>query len=557
MYKTNVENETKMVDSKPRVPKGMWVKCNTCKHLLYKKELVENLYICPFCSSYFRMPAEERISNILDNNSFKELYTNIEVGNPIDFPGYNDKILKIRSSTNLHEAIVVGSGKINDIDILIGACDTRFLMGSMGYIVGEKITNLFEFAIQKKLPVVLFNCSGGARMQEGIIALMQMAKTAAVIKKHSEAGLLYISILTDPTTGGVAASFAMLGDIIIAEPKALIGFAGPRVIEETIRQKLPEGFQRSEFLLEHGLIDDIIQRKDLRTYLGKIIMYHIPQKLKSIQDIKEKNILAKSNDLNTKDSWYKVLLSRKSNRPTALEFIQNIFEEFIEFHGDREMEEDHAIIGGIARLHEISITVVAHQKGHNVKERIKRNFGMPHPAGYKKALRLMKEAEKFKRPIITFIDTPGAACGIKAEEKGEAIAIAQILFEMSSLRVPILSILIGEGGSGGALGLAVANEVWALENATYSIISPEGFAAILWKDTKKAKEASAVMKMTTDELIKLGVIEKIIPEGEAIRENINSISTIIRNDIISFINKMSQKDVKEIIKMRYNRFRKL
>lgn len=549
--KVNSENRSNII--MPSVPAGKWIKCNNCNKILYKKELVENNYICPECHYYFRISAKERIISILDENSFQELYTDIPDCDPINFPNYPEKLCQIKQNTKLHEAVIVGRGKIGKMNVLIGVCDTQFLMGSMGYVVGEKITRLFELALKEKLPVIIFSCSGGARMQEGIISLMQMAKTASVVKRYSKEELLYISVLTDPTTGGVAASFSMLGDIIIAEPNALIGFAGPRVIEQTIKQKLPNGFQKSEFLLKHGFIDAIIQRPDLKDYLTKILSLHNKRSIKSKLAIIEENT---SISILPKDSWSKVLLSRRADRPTSIDYIEKIFDDFIELHGDHETGDDPAIIGGIASIEGISVTVIGHQKGRNTIENVERNFAMAHPEGYRKAIRLMKQAEKFGRPIITFIDTPGAACDIEAEKRGEATAIAKSLFEMALLRVPILSILIGEGGSGGALGIAVANEVWALENATYSILSPEGFASILWKNGERAKEASAVMKMTADELIKLNIIEKIIPENKiATRKDFKSITIFMKKNIISFINRMSQKSSKEVVEMRYARFR--
>lgn len=222
----------------PAVPPGMWIKCTKCGKLIYRKELEKNKFICMKCGKYFRMPSENRILDIIDEGSFVELFTDVLDKNPIDFPGYSEKKEIIKKETNLKEAVITGKASIGHIEVMLGVCDTRYLMGSMGYIVGEKITKLFENATKAQLPVIMINCSGGARMQEGIISLMQMAKTVDSVKQHSDAGLLYISVLTDPTTGGVAASFAMLGDVILAEPNSLIGFAGPRVIEQTTKQKL-------------------------------------------------------------------------------------------------------------------------------------------------------------------------------------------------------------------------------------------------------------------------------------------------------------------------------
>ena len=534
----------------PAVPPGMWIKCTKCGKLIYRKELEKNKFICMKCGKYFRMPSENRILDIIDEGSFVELFTDVLDKNPIDFPGYSEKKEIIKKETNLEEAVITGKASIGHIEVMLGVCDTRYLMGSMGYIVGEKITKLFENATKAQLPVIMINCSGGARMQEGIISLMQMAKTVDSVKQHSDAGLLYISVLTDPTTGGVAASFAMLGDVILAEPNSLIGFAGPRVIEQTTKQKLPVGFQTSEFLYEHGFLDMIVIRRELKERIYEILKAH--QKPKDIER-KHKTISA-CTFCDYKDSLKKVQLSRKIDRPTTVDYITHVFERFIEFHGDGETGEDQAIIGGIAFLDNIPVTVIGHQKGKTTEERIIRNFGMAHPEGYRKAIRLMKEAEKFRRPIITFIDTPGAACGVEAEKRGEASAIAKCIYEMFNLKVPILSILIGEGGSGGALGLAVANEVWAMENSTYSILSPEGFASILWKNEKRAKEAANLMKMTAKDLLDLGVIEKILPEGNEASE-FKVITDFLQVQILDFIYNMSLKNEDEIVASRETRFR--
>ena len=534
----------------PAVPPGMWIKCTKCGKLIYRKELEKNKFICMKCGKYFRMPSENRILDIIDEGSFVELFTDVLDKNPIDFPGYSEKKEIIKKETYLEEAVITGKASIGHIEVMLGVCDTRYLMGSMGYIVGEKITKLFENATKAQLPVIMINCSGGARMQEGIISLMQMAKTVDSVKQHSDAGLLYISVLTDPTTGGVAASFAMLGDVILAEPNSLIGFAGPRVIEQTTKQKLPVGFQTSEFLYEHGFLDMIVIRRELKERIYEILKAH--QKPKVIE--RKRKTISACTFCDYKDSWKKVQLSRKIDRPTTVDYITHVFERFIEFHGDGETGEDQAIIGGIAFLDNIPVTVIGHQKGKTTEERIIRNFGMAHPEGYRKAIRLMKEAEKFRRPIITFIDTPGAACGVEAEKRGEASAIAKCIYEMFNLKVPILSILIGEGGSGGALGLAVANEVWAMENSTYSILSPEGFASILWKNEKRAKEAANLMKMTAKDLLDLGVIEKILPEGNEASE-FKVITDFLQVQILDFIYNMSLKNEDEIVASRESRFR--
>lgn len=265
------EPTAKRVQNKVDIPVGKWVKCDKCKEIIYKETLRENLSICPNCGGYFRMHINKRLESIIDEGTYKKFDFNIDTTNPLNLEDYPKKLKSLREKTGIQEAVSSGIGKINGEEVVICVMDSGFLMGSMGIVVGEKITYSIEKAIELELPIIIFCVSGGARMQEGIISLMQMAKTTSAIEKLNEAGLLYISVLTDPTYGGVTASFASLADIILAEPGAMIGFAGQRVIEQTIGEELPEGFQTAEFLLEHGFIDKIVERKDLKNTLAKLI----------------------------------------------------------------------------------------------------------------------------------------------------------------------------------------------------------------------------------------------------------------------------------------------
>lgn len=557
MFKKNRKSYIPLKSERPEVPEGLLKKCNKCGAAILTEEVKSAGYICPKCQGYFRVHAYERIRMTVDEDSFEEWEKDMEFVNPLEFRGYEEKVKSLKEKTGLSEAVVTGKASIEGNPAVIAVCDGRFLMASMGQVVGEKITRAVERATKEQLPVIIFACSGGARMQEGIVSLMQMAKTAAALKRHSDAGLLYVSVLTDPTTGGVTASFAMLGDVILAEPKALIGFAGPRVIEQTIGEKLPKGFQRSEFLLEHGFIDRIVERKETRTVLGNILqMHHTAQNpviQKPVQTVEKEQ-----QSVQEKDAWERVTISRKNDRPVGQDYIRILFSDFLEFHGDRCYGDDPAIIGGIARFAGIPVTVIAQAKGKSTKENVAHHFGMPSPEGYRKALRLMKQAEKFKRPILLFVDTPGAFCGIEAEERGQGEAIARNLFAMSSMKVPILSVVIGEGGSGGALALAVADEVWMLENAIYSVLSPEGFASILWKDSKRASEAAAVMKLTAADLKKLGVIEAVIAEPEVYtEETMQSVVFVLQKKITEFLDTHCNFSPEELAAQRYERFRKM
>lgn len=562
--------------SKPEVPEGLLRKCNKCGGAIITEEVKNNYYICPKCGGYFRVHAYRRVEMVADEGTFEEWDQGLATINPLEYKGYEEKLQTLREKTGLEEAVITGKACIDGTEVVLGVCDGRFLMASMGEVVGEKITRAVERATKEKLPVIIFACSGGARMQEGIVSLMQMAKTSAALKRHSDAGLLYISVLTDPTTGGVTASFAMLGDVILAEPKALIGFAGPRVIEQTIGQKLPKGFQRSEFLLEHGFIDGIVERPQLKETLSQILLLHEKADREEIEEGIEEGIQTSEDSEKIEvqsesagseepgvhnrlaEAWDRVQLSRMNDRPVGSDYIRALFTDFIEFHGDRCFADDKAIIGGVARFHGMPVTVIAQAKGTNTKENIERNFGMPSPDGYRKALRLMKQAEKFDRPVICMVDTPGAFCGLEAEERGQGEAIARNIYEMSGLKVPALSIVIGEGGSGGALAMATADEVWMLENSIYSILSPEGFASILWKDSTRAREAASVMKLTASDLKHMGIVEKVFPEPSHYTvQNLKEVTYALENEIERFLIHYGRMSVEERLEHRYDRFRKM
>ena len=559
------ENKSNEAQPQQQEPDKSLVKCPKCGRMVNRDKVVKKKYICYECGGYFRVKTNNRIRMVADPKTFEPWFEDMAVSNPLNYEGYEDKLAAAREKTGLNEAVTVGRCKVFGEDIVLGICDSRFMMASMGHVVGEKITRAIERATALKLPVFLFCCSGGARMQEGIISLMQMEKTAAAIRKHGDAGLLYCSILTDPTTGGVTASFAMLGDVIMAEPGALVGFAGPRVIKQTIGQDLPEGFQTSEFLVEHGIIDGIVKRENLKKTIYFLIKTHQCNGKKTYADYKpneefhfelSETLKEQSWFSSPRSAWEKVKAVRQVERPSASDYIAYIFDFFVESHGDRAFRDDKAMIGGLAFIDGQPVTIIADEKGKDFKECQERNFGMPMPEGYRKALRLMKQAEKFNRPIISFVNTSGAFCGIEAEERGQGEAIARNLMEMSSLKVPVLCLMIGEGGSGGALATAVGNEVWMMENATYSILSPEGFASILWKDANRAKEASEVMNITAQDLKRLGVIEEIIPEfGGADRKTTEAIAGYMKEHIKEFLKKYDGKSGEQIAEERYQRFR--
>jgi acetyl-CoA carboxylase carboxyl transferase subunit beta len=384
-----------------------------------------------------------------------------------------------------------------------------------------------------------------------------------VARLHEE-GVLFISLLTDPTYGGVSASFATLADILVSEPRSYIGFAGPKVIEQTIRQQLPENFQTSEFLLEHGMLDLVEPRENLRGALRKALELHGLARGSGdpaagedgLPPVEGPGPITEPAELPARPAWDVVQLARHLERPNTLEYIGHIFDDFQEFSGDRLYEEDAAIVAGVARLGETAVVVVGQQKGHTTSEMMARNFGMPEPEGYRKALRLMQHGAKFRMPIVTFVDTAGAYPGIGAEERGQSIAIARSIMEMSRLPVPIVTVVTGEGGSGGALAIAVGDRVLMMENAYYSVISPEGCSTILFKDATQAPRAAEALRLTAPDLVRLRIMDGIItePEGGAHTDPVTAAANV-KAAIVGSLRELLRLQADDLLQQRYDRFR--
>lgn len=507
-----------------------YVKCPGCRRIIDLEQLEASHDVCPRCGHHMRLGARKRLEATVDAGSFEEWDAELEATDILAFPGYIEKLERAQRSTGDKDAVLCGRATIGGEPCAIFIMDGDFMMGSMGSVVGEKICRTFERAAELRLPVVGITVSGGARMQEGTTSLMQMAKVSGARARFAKTGLPYLVLLTDPTTGGVTASFAMEGDIILAEPGALIGFAGPRVVEQTTHKRLPAGFQRSEFLLEHGFLDLIVERENVPATLSELLALHagripaadaphvLPERHEPHTLLKKAGRKRRRGGNEAPSAYDIVQAARSVEHPTALELIELGFDGFIELHGDRYFSDDPAIVGGIAWVGDQVFTVIGTERGRSTKERVARNFGSAHPEGYRKAQRLMKEAERFGRPVLCLIDTAGAYCGIGAEERGQGEAIASNLVVMSELETPIVSIVVGEGGSGGALALAVADRVLMLDNAAYSVVSPEGCASILWKTTDRAADAAEALALTAPRLAELGIVDGTITSSGTHRE---------------------------------------
>jgi acetyl-CoA carboxylase carboxyl transferase subunit beta len=448
-------------------------------------------------------------------------------------------------------------------------------------------------------------------MQEGTLALMQLAKTLAALERLRAGGVPFVSILSDPTTGGVFASFAAVGDVNIAEPDALIGFAGARVTAGTIAAELPAGFQRAEFLFSHGFVDRVVARADLRTELTHLLRLLPPRGIGALEVGTDEALPAfrplsflssiadrvgelASGDgtgpgaspddalpapvpatpaadadgsptagpfasgASTDEVWRRVQLARNLGRPRTLEFIDAMADDFVELHGDRLFGDDEAMVAGLARIAGRRVVVIGQQKGADTDENIRRNFGMPHPEGYRKAMRVMELAERAGLPVVTFVDVPGAHPGPESEERGIAEAIARSIGLMSRLRTPIVAVITGEGGSGGALAIAVGDVVIALENAVYSVISPEGCASILWRTSDEAATAAAAMRMSAADQHTLGVVDIVVAEpGEGAHDEPAETAKRLRAIIVERLDALTELPIDALLESRYRRYRAL
>lgn len=496
-----------------------WLVCRGCGSLVYAKRFATAHRVCPDCGHHHPLTASERIGQLLDAGSVSRVGGPAHTADPLGFADakpYPERVAQARAATGLDEAVVCVRGAIDGRPVVAAVMDFRFMGGSLGGAVGELVAEAAESALRDRVPLLLVCASGGARMQEGVVALMQMAKTSGALARLDAAGVLTVSLITDPTFGGVAASYATLCDVIVAEPGARLGFAGPRVIAQTIRQELPPGFQRAEFLLAHGIVDVVAKRAELRSVLGKLLTAAAPPDPPApAPAVPTPDPLVRDPELLApRDPWATVRAARALERPSTLSYFAHLLDDFQELRGDRAHGDCPAIVGGTARFAGRTVVAVGHEKGESLAELATRNYGMATPSGYRKAMRLMRLAAKLRAPVLTFVDTPGAYPGIEAEEQGQCVAIAESIRLMAALPVPIVGVVTGEGGSGGALALAVADRVLMLADAVYSVISPEGCAAILWDDPARAADAAAALRLGARELLALGVVDGVVPVPE-------------------------------------------
>ena len=551
-----------------RAVSAEWRRCPSCEAFVYHKRLKRNLHVCPECNHHFRLRLRERVDMLMDPGSFEELSGDLEPIDALSFKDskpYPERIAAAQKKSGAKSGALYGKGTLDGYPLVVAGIDFGFIGGSMGSAVGEAITRAAELALDERTPLLVISASGGARMQEGCVSLMQMVKTSQAVGRLYEEGILYMSLLTDPTYGGVSASYATLGDVLIAEPEAHIGFAGPTVIEQTIRQTLPDGVQTAGFLMEHGMLDLVEKRENLRRMIRNLLEFHTraeeargeSDSTARLPEADGAEPVSDPEALTKRPAWEIVQLSRELTRPHTIEYSGLVFDDFLELHGDRAFEDDSAIVGGLAQLGDLTLMLIGHQKGSNTSEMLERNFGMPEPEGYRKGMRLMRYAAKFGMPIVTLVDTAGAYPGLGAEERGQSNAIAESIMLMSRLPVPTISVVTGEGGSGGALALAATDRVLMLENSYYSVISPEGCATILFKDAASAPRAAAALRITASDLLGLGVMDAVVPEPEGgAHTDAATAAANLKAALVGTLRDLLGKSPDELLEQRYDRFRK-
>jgi acyl-CoA carboxylase subunit beta len=492
-----------------------WVCCPDCGWLLYRKRLDRNLHVCPECDHHLRLGARARIDLLVDPGTFTVTGAAPGGTDPLSFTDvrdYPDRLAEAARRSGESEAVVVGTARIGGTGVVVAVMDFGFLGGSMGVEVGRRVSRAAGLAVARGLPLVLVTASGGARMQEGVFSLFQMARVSHALGRHRAAGLFSVCVLADPTYGGVSASFATLASVLVGERGAHVGFAGPRVVQETIRAELPSDFQTAEFLLAHGLVDRVENRAELRPLLVRLLALHTRGSGTPPAGDGPPAAVPGVDDAEDVDPWVVVQRARVVERPTTLDYLHTAFDDFVELHGDRAFADDPAVVGGIASIAGRTVVVIGHEKGHSVRERVARNFGMPHPEGYRKALRLLDHAEALGLPVVTLVDTPGAHPGPEAEERGQSHAIAEIIMRSTRVRVPVVAVVTGEGGSGGALALCTSDRLLVLQNAYLSVISPEGCAAILWRTAVAASTTARAMLLGVAHLQASGIASTVVPE---------------------------------------------
>jgi acyl-CoA carboxylase subunit beta len=506
------------------------------------------LRVCTACGHHAPLTAAQRIHQLADRGSFQEHDRHIWSGNPIHFSAgitsYEKQLAQAQAATGLLDAVVTGRAQVMGIGVVLVVFDFRFLGGSMGSVVGEKVARAFDAGRRERLPVIVVCSSGGARIQEGMVALFQMAKTTLCAARLREQGVPLLTLLADPTMGGVLASFASMGDVILAEPEARISFVGPRVHEKAMGDAVPPG--RAEFALQHGTIDAIVEREHLRPILGHLAAILRPREPARSKGPAVPRPLPSSGS--GRPVWETVELARHPDRPTGRDLVGRVFHDVFELHGDRSGEEDDSVMAGVGTLGGRPVVVVA-------QDRRSANGGRTRASGYRKAQRAFTLAERFSLPLITLVDTPGAATDAEAEAAGITGAVAESLARLGRLQTLVINVVVGEGGSGGALAFSVGDRLLMMENAIFSVIGPEAASTILYRDAAHAQVLAGQLKLTARDLFGLRLVDRVVAEQPAGHEAPDVMGMTLRKALAEELAAMDHVPIKTILSRREAKFR--
>lgn len=543
------------------------VSCLACGGKLRNDEIHQRYLICPHCRFHYSMSARQRVAAVADQGTFEETNRWIRSIDPLSFSprvSYRARILRDQDRTGLQEAAVTGICTIGGTTAVLIVLDFGFLGGSMGMVVGEKVALALELAARKKLPIVAVITSGGARIQEGVLSLMQMAKTAVAVNALHDKGLPLISVLGNPSTGQVYASFGSLADIILAEPGAHIGFAPFRAVQQVSERRLASEQYTAENYLEYGLIDRVVDRQELKHVLSTLLDLLNPDFRLSARP-RARQVRLRLPKL---EPWEMVQLARRPDRPRASDYIERMFVHFVELHGDRLHGDDPTVIVGIGRLAGTTCVVVAQQKGPTEAESepatsdagdgSARSASRISPEGFRKAQRAIELAGRFKLPLVTLIDTPGAQLNLDAERHGLGGAIATTISALARVRVPSISVLIGEGGSEAALAFGVADRILMLQNAIYSPIAPEVGAEAELRDPTRADEMARALKLTSADCRRMGIVDAIVPEPEGgAHSNREEAARLLRRALMRELTNVQGIYPRTLVRRRQMKFRRM
>ena len=484
--------------------------CFLCESTLTDSDMYQKYKVCHTCRFHYSMTARERVESLADLGTFKESNRWLTSIDPLSFEtrtSYKKSLFDDQARTGLTEAVITGSCTIDGLSCILIALDFGFMGGSMGSVVGEKISLAFENAAKRKIPVITIITSGGSRIQEGILSLMQMAKTVLASNQLQQKGIPHISVLANPSTGQAYASFANMADIIISEPGAIVGVNPIRSISGD-DQKETESTHTSESHLSHGTLDAVTDRTKLKGVIS--VLLDLFNKEFTIKRTSSGQITYPT--AQPTEAWHSVQIARHNSRPTSMDYMARIMDNFVELHGDRVYGDDPSIVCGLGQIGGQTVVVIGQQRDQTLDSTDEGSNARTMPEGFRKAQRALRIAEKFELPVITLVDTPGANLSSEAEERGLGHAIASTLALISSLTVPTISTIIGEGGSSGALALGIADRVIMLENAIYSAVSPEEAAELIYQDEEKAEEVVGSLRLTARDCMEMEIVDQVVPE---------------------------------------------